>query len=164
MTKRFIVGVVTILVALGLAGTASAATTGFQTFDVYAAGDPFPPRSVAASGPIAGVGRVVTGSEVDGPDGTRIATTTWIFRDGSVFVTLKFRSQSSFDPHSCVHSTSFRGTWRITGGTGRYAGATGSGTVSGTISDYYTRTASGCSSNLYLHVVRFRYRGIATVR
>jgi len=35
--------------------------------------------------------------------------------------------------------------------------------VSGTISDYYTRTASGCSSNLYLHVVRFRYWGIATV-
>lgn len=163
VTRALLAAIAAILVSFCFGATASAAT-GFQTFDVYAAGEPFPPRSVAASGPIAGVGKVVTGSEVDGPDGTRIATTTWIFRDGSVFVTLTFRSHSSFDSHSCVHSASFRGTWRITGGTGRYAGATGSGTVSGTISDYYTRTASGCSSNLYLHVVRFRYRGIATVR
>lgn len=164
MTHRIAVAVVTILVAFGLAGTASAATTGFQTFDVYAVGSPSTPRTVAASGPIAGVGSVVLGSETDGPDGTRIATTTWVFRDGSVFATLTFRARASFDSHSCVASTHFTGTWRITGGTGRYAGATGSGTVSGTISAYYRRSASGCSSDEYLRVTRFRYWGIATVQ
>ena len=164
MTKRFLVGVVTVLVALGLAGTASAATTGFQRFDVFAVGSPSTPRTVAASGPIAGIGSVVLGTETAGPDGTRIANTTWVFDDGSVFVTLTFRSRSSFDSHSCVSSTYFRGTWRITGGTGRYAGATGSGKVSGTIRVYYRRDASGCSSDEYLRVTRFRYRGIATVR
>ena len=163
MTQRILVGVVTILVALGLAGTASAATTGFQSVDVYAVGSPDAQRTVAASGPIAGVGSVVLGSETDGPNGTRIATTTWVFRDGSVFVTLTFRARASFDSRSCVASTHFTGTWRITGGTGRYAGATGSGTVTGTISAYHRRSASGCSSNEYLRVTRFRYRGIATV-
>ena len=162
VTQRFIVGVVTVLVALGLVGTASAAT-GFQTVDVYAVGSATTPRTVTASGPISGVGSVVLGSETDGPDGTRIATTTWVFRDGSVFVTLTFRARASFDSHSCVATTHFTGTWRITGGTGRYAGATGGGTVTGTISAYHRRSASGCTSNEYLRVTRFRYRGIATV-
>ena len=163
VTKRFLVGVVTILVALGLTSTASAATTGFQTVDVYAVGSPSTPRTVAASGPISGVGSVVLGSETDGPNGTRIATTTWVFREGSVFVTLTFRARAAFDSYSCVASTHFTGTWRITGGTGRYAGATGSGTVSGSIRAYNRRSASGCSSNEYLRVTRFRYWGVTTV-
>ena len=71
--------------------------------------------------------------------------------------------QSSFDSRSCVAASHLRGTWRITGGTGRYAGATGSGTFSGPNNAYYTPTASGCSSNQYLQVTMFSYRGTVTV-
>ena len=44
-----------------------------------------------------------------------------------------------------------------------YAGATGSGTVSGSLSAYDTRTESGCSSNQYLQVTGLVYRGTVTV-
>ena len=78
-------------------------------------------------------------------------------------VTLTYTFQRSFDPHTCMESNDLKGTWRITGATGRYAGATGSGTFTGPNNLYYRRTASGCSSSAYLHVMRFRFWGIATV-
>jgi len=162
MLKALLAGIATVLVSFSLVATASAAT-GLQTFDFFGSGPPGTPRTVAASGPISGVGTVVIGSDVAGPGGTRIATTTWGFREGSVFVTLTYTFQPSFDPHTCMESSYLTGTWRITGATGRYAGATGSGTFSGPNSVYYRRTASGCSSNAYLHVTRFRFWGIATV-
>ncbi len=163
MTRTLLAAVTSGLVLLSLAGTASAATTGPQTFFVYAAGPPDTARTVVASGPITGVGSVVLGQDVAGPGGTRIANTTWVFRDGSLFVTLTYTFQSSFDSRSCVAASHLRGTWRITGGTGRYAGATGSGTFSGPNNAYYTPTASGCSSNQYLQVTMFSYRGTVTV-
>lgn len=162
MRKALLACAVT-LVVLSLHATASAATRGSQTFVVYAAGAPNAARTVVASGPIRGVGSVVLGQETVGPGGTLTATTTWVFPEGSVFVTLTLTYRQSFDSRRCVATNQFRGTWRITGGTGRYAGATGSGTVSGSISAYYTRAAGGCSENQYLEVTTLRYRGSVTL-
>lgn len=163
MTKTLLAAVSAGLVLLSLAVTASAATTRSQTFSVYAAGPPDTTRTVVASGPITGIGSVVVGQDVAGPKGTRIANTTWVFDDGSVFVTLTYTFRSSFDSRSCVARSYLRGTWRITGATGQYAGATGSGTFSGPNDGYYTPTASGCSSNHYLQVTKFSYRGTVTL-
>lgn len=162
VTKSLLTAIATVLVAFSLAGTASAAT-GLQTFDLVAAGPPGTTLTVAASGPISGVGTVTVSSGVPGPGGTRIATSTMVFRDGSVFVTLTYTFQPSFDPHTCMQSSYLNGTWRITGATGRYAGATGSGTFSGPNSVYFRRTASGCSSSAYLQVTRLQFWGIVTV-
>jgi len=64
--KALLAAVTAGLVLLSLAGTASAATTGPQTFFVYAAGPPDTACTVVAFGPITGVGSVVLGQDVAG--------------------------------------------------------------------------------------------------
>lgn len=146
---------------VSFSGLAWAETTSAQTFFVYAAGPPGASRTVVAAGPISGVGSVVIGSSEPGPGGTTIQHTTWVFPEGSLFVTLTLRFQNIFDPQLCIQTSNLTGTWQITGGTGRYSGATGSGTISGPNTGYFTRTPEGCSSTAYLRVTTFLYQGTA---
>ena len=148
---------------IGVSGVAWGQTTGAQTFFVYAAGPPGAARTVAAAGPISGVGAVLIGSSEPGPGGTTIQHTTWVFPEGSLFVTLTLTFRNTFDPQLCIQTSNLTGTWQITGGTGRYSGATGSGTISGPNSGYFTRTPEGCSSTAYLRVTTFLYQGTASL-
>ena len=158
--RRSLVAVMTACVAFGsLSGLAHAETAMPQVFVVYAVGGPSTPRSVVAAGAIDGVGMVIVGGEQPGPGGSSVAQTTWVFPEGSLFVTLTYTATTTNDQQSCSSSSHLTGTWRITGGTGRYSGASGGGTISGPISTYFTRSAQGCTSTPYLMVTYFVYQG-----
>ena len=147
-------------VALGsLSSLAHANTAVPQVFVVYAVGGPGTPRTVVAAGAVNGVGMVILGAEQPGPGGSRVAQTTWVFPEGSLFVTLTYTAATTNDQESCSSSSFLTGTWRITGGTGKYSGASGGGTISGPISTYFTRSAQGCTSTPYLVVIYFVYQG-----
>ena len=162
--RKCLFAVMTACVALASpSGLAWAETTSSQVFVVYAVGAPGTPRTVVAAGAINGVGTVVIGESQPGPGGSLIQQTTWVFPEGSLFVTLTYTFTSSIDQQSCSSTSFLTGTWQITGGTGRYTGATGSGTISGPNTTYFTRTAGGCTSTPFLVATRFVYRGTVTL-
>ena len=152
--------VMTACVALAsLSGLASAETASPQVFAVYAVGAPATPRTVVAAGVINGVGTVIIGGSQPGPGGTFIQQTTWVFPEGSLFVTLTYTATTINDAQSCSSTSYLTGTWQITGGTGRYTGASGGGTISGPNSAYFARDAEGCTSTPYLVATYFLYQG-----
>jgi hypothetical protein len=54
------------------------------------------------------------------------------FDDGTVFVTLiPSPSVTDFNPRTCLTRVGLTGAFRVTGGTDRFSGATGSGTYAG---------------------------------
>jgi hypothetical protein len=162
--RKGLFAVMTACVALAsLSGIAWAQTAFPQTFVVYAAGPPGTPRTVVGVGAINGVGTVIIGGSQPGPGGSFIQQTTWVFPEGSLFVTLTYTSTDTSDQQSCYSRSHLTGTWQITGGTGRYAGATGSGTISGPNSTYFTRTAEGCTSTPYFVATLFVYQGTVTL-
>ena len=83
------------------------------------------PTYVSATGPIRGSG-VETQTGIDTPDGQAVQF-TWHFRAGTVTGIAHEDYALDFDPTSCTAKATGTGTWTITGGTGAYAGATGSG-------------------------------------
>ncbi|HVL27683.1 MAG TPA: hypothetical protein VM390_06020, partial [Acidimicrobiales bacterium] len=110
-------------VLLGSTAPAVAATTGRQTFVVVLRDDT---STVYGSGPISGIG---TFSE--DPNNSDLVTFT--FPDGSVTLAAPSTEESeSFNEVACVGRFSFGGDYTIAHATGAYAGATGSGTFSGT--------------------------------
>jgi hypothetical protein len=116
-----------------------------QTFVLYGAGSTFDhPISVFAAGPISGVGSFEIVEERSGPHGDDF-TAELIF-PGRGTVTMEVRGQSSItlDPTSCAGSQTGRVHWTITGGTGQFANASGSGTGTYTGRFVVERGASGC--------------------
>ncbi len=126
--KRTLVAFVVAGIALvGLPGEALAQASGRQTFILKQIGDQ-PEATVYATGPIRGVGRdIVVREEFDDEAGTFVSEDVLRFRDGDVFVTFTGQAQLEFDPASCIGKFSGTATYEITGGTRRYAGASGSG-------------------------------------
>lgn len=119
---RTIGGVLMVLAfLLGLVGSASAAT-GSQRFTVVFAGPEGQPGRVLAAGVITGTGSNPA-SEGD---------QALILPEGTLFLSTEFTGGSGgFDPVSCVGRGTSSGTFVVTGGTGRFANASGSGTFSG---------------------------------
>ena len=82
------------------------------------------------------------------PEGDPNSYSTLIFRDGTLATT---SSPDSFvvvpNPGSCIRPFTATGHWTVTGGTGAYRGATGSGrlTASGVIRA--ERTPQGCAED-----------------
>ncbi len=110
---------------VGLAGPASA-VTGSQRFTVLFSGET---GKVFAAGVINGAGTDVELSSTDNPDGSSSGVDQFVFPQGTLTVThFENPGEFSFNPRSCVGRFSFTGTFTVTGGTGAYAGATGSGT------------------------------------
>jgi hypothetical protein len=139
--KRLVKGVLlaagTVLaVSAAPAMSAAAAASGTQTLSgtiVFAAVPGTNSRTVISSvvlarGVFRGVGRVV---EVVPPNPAGVSQDDLVFRSGTMHVvstpgTLSF----SINPHSCLFTGTQQFTWDVTGGTGQFAGATGS--VTGT--------------------------------
>lgn len=85
-----------------------------------------PTGTVYASGPISGVGTFVF------PQGPGALAGQLIFEDGTVFMTIVPNpSVIDSNPQACLVRVGLSGTSQITGGTGQYVGATGSGTYTG---------------------------------
>ena len=84
--------------------------------------------TVVATGPITGVGTFVL-PEGQGPGPL---PAQFIFDDGTLFVTIVPNPPAiDFNPQTCVVLIRTSGTFQVTGGTGRFSGATGSGTFAG---------------------------------
>ncbi len=124
MKRAVAMAVASVVAVLVLPGTASA-EGGSQRFTlIFRDGE----STVVAAGPIAGVGTVV---EEEG--GTELSfPVTFVFPDGSVSLIVSTVEESfDFDPVSCIVRFELVESYIITGGTGRYDGATGSGTFTG---------------------------------
>ena len=125
---------------IGLPDAALAQTKTDQRFHVISAGPPGAKRIVVANGVISGVGTEVIESNPPGA-----ATLRWTFPDGTLFVTTNYTFTNVLDPRTCHRTVTLKGTWEITGGTGAFAAATGSGEFSGTNRIHLSRTADGCA-------------------
>ncbi len=119
-------------------GAAHAAVAGPQRFVVVSAGAPGAARTVYAAGVMNAVG---TETILSNPAG--VATLRWTFPEGTLHVTGHYSFQSHLDPQTCLRTITLNGTWQITSGTGRFAGASGGGTFSGTNRILLTRTGEG---------------------
>lgn len=145
--KKTTRAVVSVLIAgtamVFLAGPAPAAS-GTQRFTVVV-GDEVEP--VIASGPVRGVGTLVTDvHKFNHEDGSVLVLNRFVFEDGTLSVT--FRGQAQLRSlASCVTRTAIDGTLEITGGTGRYEGATGVGTFTDRGTLVLRRGAEGCSED-----------------
>lgn len=127
MKKTLVAAIVVGIALVGFAGPASAQTTGRQTFVLSQVGDQ-PEATVFAAGPIRGVGTdIVVNEEFDDEAGTFVSEDVLRFRGGDVFVTFTGEAVFEFDPVRCIGRLSGTATYEITGGTGRYTGASGSG-------------------------------------
>jgi hypothetical protein len=73
-------------------------------------------------------------------------TATFVFSNGTVRVRHSAgRGQQSFNPKTCLFTINEHGTYRLTGGTGRYAGITGAGTYKLNILAIGARSGGKCS-------------------
>ncbi len=144
------------LIAIGMIAMAPSATadiSGSQSFTVFAVGPPGTPRTVVAAGVINGVGTVR-----QGPSGPNQANPTWVFPDGSISVRLDYVSDNVSNEAACIFTSNLTGTWNITSGTGRFAGAAGGGNFSGPNTRILLRTPDGCDGPLAQFTL-FRYSG-----
>lgn len=142
--KRVISVVAAVAVGvLAWAGPAAAYPAGNQRFTVIFSGAEEAPGRVVASGVVNGVGTDVTVSQ---DDSTTVDEITFPGQ-GTLFVTINFDPgpEPSFDSRSCVSRFSGTGTLTVTGGTGRFVGASGTGSVSLKGIFVGRRTAQGCS-------------------
>lgn len=139
--------------AVGLATVASGAAwaltrpAGSQTFVLYNSGSTFGgENTVVASGPITGIGteRILADNS---SQGTQEFTNQLVFPDGTVTMDVHGSDTTTVDPRTCAGNQTGHVTWTITGGTGAYAGATGSGTGRYTDRFVLQRDANGCNED-----------------
>ena len=149
--KAGVTGAAVALGSLALAAPAGAAAGGgFQgtiTYDATIDG----PGTVTLTGAISGSGTDVTTSERGvGPDGkVSLDRDDLVLGDGTIHVwDVGVSNGGSFDPATCTFSISEKGTFRLTGGDGAYAGIKGHGkfAVSGSI-EFASDGSGGCDMN-----------------
>ena len=123
---------------IAAAGTHSA-TTGTENFQLMSTSATAPTNSVIASG-------VFTAPGVD-HENQQANTAKFVFSNGTV--SLKHSAGSgkpSFNPKTCLFTLNSHGTYTLTGGTGSYAGITGSGKYQLSILAIGARNSAGkCS-------------------
>lgn len=117
--------------ALGLASPAAAERTAAQSFVIVAGELGTGSGHLVTTGPIHGVGTDSVVAHVDNADGTSTDTDRFDLPDGQVELTDTYTADISFDPHSCRYTIAVTGTYRISGATGAFTGATGGGTFRG---------------------------------
>ena len=147
------VGRLLAIVAVLLLGAPSPAValSGTQEFHLFVVGPgPVPPGRVVAIGVINAQGTAQQVSVQQNPDGSFTGVNIYTFPAGSVIVQFTGRPTSfQFDPVRCITSFAVSGTFTIIGGTGAYAGASGSGTFTSEGQSILRRTVSGCSPPSY---------------
>ncbi|MDQ3898272.1 MAG: hypothetical protein M3326_13680 [Actinomycetota bacterium] len=137
---RKILGMAAVILVVGLASPALAETGGGQDFFVVFAGPPGSTGSVVATGAFTGAGTVVT-PEGQPPAGFPAVLT---FPQGTLVLGISPTGNGfQFDPRSCVVSGPIFGTYQVTGGTGQFLGASGSGTFQGQVFALFGRDAQG---------------------
>ena len=124
---------------IALASTGSAGTAGAESFQLMTTSATSPTSSVIAHG-------VFTGAAVDHQQAHNMDT--FVFKNGTVRVHhANGKGRQSFNPKTCLMTISQRGGYRITGGTGKYAGITGGGRYQLSILAVGARSGGKCSQN-----------------
>lgn len=132
-------GLLVVGITLVVSGSATAQTTGSETFNgtivaSYVSGAREVVGSVVvARGVFSGGGRVVEVENLPG-DPDNVSRDDLVFAAGSMhLVTVTAGESFSIDPRSCAVSVTLQQTQTIVGGTGRFTGASGSfaGTLTG---------------------------------
>ena len=144
MRKVLVTVVSGMALLLGMAAPA-AATTGSQTFSFIYVGDG-DTATVAANGPISGIGTSVTVDDDDQGHGVDQVT----FKKGSFVIDhddIDATFAESFNEHACIGRFSASGNYTLGSGTGVYAGVSGTGTYSYRGTFFGHRTAEGCSDD-----------------
>ena len=149
-----------VALALGVMGMVAgqtpvlAQTVANQQFTVVSAGTLGAARTVIARGVFNSFGTEVIESNPPGA-----STVRWIFPEGTVFVTNTYTADIVLDPVTCLRTVTLSGTWEVTGGTGLFSGASGSGTFSGPNRILLTRTPEGCAPPPVILVQIFQFSG-----
>ncbi len=147
MRKKVIGVLMGAAMVVGMAGPASAGTNNQQfkiisRFNVVNGNDTSVCR-VIATGPIQGTGTCTTTDVSD-----KVTDVHLLLPGGTVDLrATEFDSTDNFNQQTCSDTFTFKEHFRITGGTGTYAGVTGSGTDTGTGVFKGARTAQGCDPN-----------------
>src|SRR5579885_2512230 len=140
-TVALLAGVVWLL--LSQSGAAFAATSGPQNWVVVSRSGQ--PTRVGAYGVLNSAGTVTDRLTLHLENGTFDNFATQTFPGG----TLEYHGSGTAvlqdDPVTCVGSGHFVGPCVITGGTGAYTGASGSGVAIGDLGFLFAKTATGCS-------------------
>jgi hypothetical protein len=125
---------------IAMAGTHSAAS-GTENFQMMTTSATSPTASVIASG-------VFTAPGVD-HENHKLNTATFTFPNGTVSLKhSKGTGTQSFDPKTCLLTINAHGTYTLTGGTGSYAGITGSGKYQLSILAIGARSGGTCSKSM----------------
>lgn len=116
-----------------------------QNFTVLGINDN--PATVIANGEINGRGVEEEIEEAfDEETGEFTLDTSFVFEDGTVFLTVEGTADITVDPVSCVGRFTASGTYDITSGSGDFEGATGDGTVTARSIFIAGRNADGSCS------------------
>lgn len=133
-----------LLFLLAQAAPSWAATTGPQTWTVLSRNGE--PTRVVASGVINSAGTVKDFLTLHLDTGTFDNFAVQTFPEGTLLYHGQGTAVLQVDPLTCVGKGRFVGPFVITGGTGAYEGATGSGVAIGDLTFIFTRTPTGCST------------------
>ena len=124
---------------IALASTGSAGTTGAESFQLMSTSATSTTSSVIAHG-------VFTGAAVNHQQAHNMDT--FVFSNGTVRVHhSNGKGRQSFNPKTCLMTISQRGAYRITGGTGKYAGISGGGRYQLSILAVGARSGGKCSQS-----------------
>jgi hypothetical protein len=124
-------------------GAAFAATSGPQQWIVTSRSGQ--PTRVVAFGTLNAAGTVTDRLDLHLENGTFDNFAVQTFPEGTLLYHGQGTAVLTVDPSNCVGKGRFVGPFVITGGTGRYAGASGTGTAIGDLGFLFARTANGCS-------------------
>jgi len=158
--KKFIGVIMGAALVVGMAGPASAATNN-QRFTIVArfSNDQTTSCRVVATGPIQGAGTCTTSFEDD-----NVTLVHIVLPNGTVELRAEQVSGTDqFNQAACIGTFTFIENTRIVGGTGAYAGATGSGTDSGHGVFTAARTPNGCDQNQGTGFVAVKVTGHASL-
>jgi hypothetical protein len=124
-------------------GAAMASGSGPETWTVVSRNGQ--PTRVAASGVVTSAGTVTDFLVLHLDTGTFDNHAVQAFPEGNLLYHGQGTAQLVVDPRTCIGTGRFVGPFVIEGGTGAFAGASGSGTAIGDLTFVYSRTATGCA-------------------
>jgi hypothetical protein len=161
-----VLAAVAVSTLLGRAGAAQADISQQQSFTAILRGGPTGDViTVVARGLVNGVGSDIEGESQPG-DPDNLNRDTFVFPRGTLSVLATINGEPGpADPRSCMATFDVGGTFEVNGGTGAFAGAHGTGTVSGTGRLILQRGPQGCLDEEppALLVIIFRLTGTLTL-
>jgi hypothetical protein len=163
--RRSLVFILSVMCTLSLMAGSAQAATGSQSFRFVFTADPHSglPGRVVASGLVKGIGTDTTIATQENPDGSETDTDLITLPGGTItIVDTDPADIFHFDPATCVARISGTGPFSVAGGTGDYAGATGSGTFTANGIVIFSRTDGGCSEEPEVFFASVRATGNLT--